>query len=323
MNNSDNLKPDSAASDVQEPVKDNNSTSGKILIAVIVSGVLYVGLSPFIGSLLVKNNEKTQIARAPEPAITQIHPLPSERVEIAQKAAQKSAKDAAILDRFKKNTAVLSQSTSAGSATSSAAKAEIDVSLKKITAMAIANDDVAGMAEVDRMLAANNALPSPDPQYTVSAAMLGTQMASHSGNLEKSKAYSDIALAASRKADDYKIAEIEAKYYALRGSKVDFERLNAVITQFEADYDARRVDNLKRLASELTAATVSLPAGSFFRLKATLLAAFADLASSGNGEAGIKAFERVKKNSEDAGDTAMARVCENEISIIKKTIAAK
>lgn len=323
MTESDKLPPADTNAENSESVEKAN-TSGKVLIAVIVAGVLYVGASPFIGAMLAKNNEKTQIARAPEPAIAQIHALPEERTLQADKATQSKA----IVDRFRSNISAALPSSSSSSSSSenavaanSATKAEFDVSLKKITELNNAKNYTEGLAEADRLLARLSATPDANPQFMVAAAGLATQMADSAGQPDKTRAYSDIALKASRKANDFMIEKIEPAYYRARGSKVDFDRVSAVISEFQTEYDARRTTNLKRLAAEATAATVSLPAGSFFRLKATALEAFADLALTGNGKVAMTAFERIRKASDDAGDKGMVSVCDDVINAIKKDSA--
>jgi hypothetical protein len=186
--------------------------------------------------------------------------------------------------------------------------------MKLVTGLSISGNNAQGLEEADKFLAYIDKNPGLDSQYKVATAALAMQMADIMHQRERAKNYSNTALTASRASEDYLIEKIEPVYYGLRGSKVDFAKIQQLTKQYESDVaNARSADALAQ-AKRIAAATAGLPPQSFFRIKARIFLAHSQFVNDLNESVARRELTDIKKTAEAAGDQQMAKACQNIIN---------
>ncbi len=329
----------------QTSLGQNNSgqnNSGKWIMAVIIGGAVWVGVSPFVGAMLVKDKHLELSGKPPEPLDIQKSagsldapsssasaPLPSSSLSglglsgsgIAGSAeASKvpgSADANAVRERFRKAIIALKPAAShPASASSSSASSSISLEdrMNAITKLCVTGKNAEGLAEADKFLAYIDKTPGIDSQYKVATAALAMQMADSSHLRDRAKEYSQTALTASRASEDFLIEKIEPVYYGLRGSKVDFAALQQLNKQYESDVAAARSAEALGCAKQIVAATASLPPHSFFRIRGRIFLAHSQYVSDLNESTARRELTDIKKTAEEAGDQQLAKACSNIIN---------
>lgn len=352
----------SAEENAGDNISGNNSTSasansasnnsGKWIVAVIIGGALWVGVSPFIGAMLVKDKHLELSGKAPEPLnidrsgispgyINQAregkqYKLPAD-LQDNYAAAPKPATAApvtanteaaklpfntnpdAVRDRFHSSIVAMKSGSTITPASSSVSKsatssADTEARMNAVTNLCVAGKNAEGLEEADRFLAYIDKTVGIDSQYKVATAALAMQMAANSHQLARAKSYSHTAIVASRASQDYLIEKIEPVYYELRGSTVNFANLQQLIKQYESDLDAHHMEKIPAQAKAIAAATASLPPESFFRLKARIIQAYSQYSVDHDATSALRVFADIKKTAEAAGDQEMAKRCATIIS---------
>lgn len=344
----------SASNGASANITTNNASnnSGKWIVAVIIGGALWVGVSPFIGAMLVKDKHLELSGKAPEPLnidrsgispgyINQAregkpYKLPADlqdnyaavpkpataNTEAANTEAAKlpfNTNPDAVRDRFHSSIVAMKSGSTITPASSSVSKsaptsADTEARMNAVTQLCVAGKNAEGLEEADRFLAYIDKTVGIDSQYKVATAALAMQMAANSHQLARAKSYSHTAIVASRASQDYLIEKIEPVYYELRGSTVNFANLQQMIKQYESDLDAHHMEKIPAQAKAIAAATASLPSESFFRLKARIIQAYSQYSADHDATSALRVFADIKKSAEAAGDQEMAKRCATIIS---------
>ncbi len=339
----------SASTGASANITTNNASnnSGKWIVAVIIGGALWVGVSPFIGAMLVKDKHLELSGKAPEPLnidrsgispgyLNQAregkpYKLPADLQDnyaAAPKPATANTEAAklpfntnpdAVRDRFHSSIVAMKSGSTITPASSSASKsaptsADTEARMNAVTQLCVAGKNAEGLEEADRFLAYIDKTVGIDSQYKVATAALAMQMAANSHQLARAKSYSQTAIIASRASQDYLIEKIEPVYYELRGSTVNFANLQQMIKQYESDLDAHHMEKIPAQAKAIAAATASLPSESFFRLKARIIQAYSQYSADHDATSALRVFADIKKSAEAAGDQEMAKRCATIIS---------
>ncbi len=309
------------------------NNSGKWIMAVIIGGAVWVGVSPFVGAMLVKDKHLELSGKPPEPlniekaSSSASAPLPSSSLSglglsgsgIAGSAeAPKgpgSADANAVRERFRNAIIAMKPAASHPAASSSSSSSlSLEDRMNAITKLCVAGKNSEGLVEADKFLADIDKTPGIDSQYKVATAALAMQMADNSHLRDRAKEYSQMALTASRASEDFLIEKIEPVYYGLRGSKVDFVALQQLNKQYESDVAAARSAEALGCAKQIVAATASLPPQSFFRIRGRIFLAHSQYVSDQNESTARRELSDIKKTAEEAGDQQLAKACSNIIN---------
>ncbi|MBP6747224.1 hypothetical protein KA344_18480 [bacterium] len=226
----------------------------------------------------------------------------------------------AIRERFRSSIIAMKPTAShpaaplSSSSSSSSSSLGLEERMNAVTKLCVAGKNAEGLDEADKFLAYIDKTPGIDPQYKVSTAALAMQMADNLHQVDRAKGYSQTAWATSRTSEDYLIEKIEPVYYGLRGSKVNFAKIQQLTKQYESDVaNARSADALAQ-AKQLVAATASLPPQSFFRIKARIFLAHSQFIDDLNESAARRELADIKQTAESVGDQQMAKACQNIIN---------
>lgn len=222
----------------------------------------------------------------------------------------------AVRERFRSSIIAMKPTASHPAAPSSSSSSSLGLEerMNAVTKLCVAGKNAEGLDEADKFLAYIDKTPGIDPQYKVSTAALAMQMADNLHQVDRAKGYSQTAWATSRTSEDYLIEKIEPVYYGLRGSKVNFAKIQQLTKQYESDVaNARSADALAQ-AKQLVAATASLPPQSFFRIKARIFLAHSQFIDDLNESAARRELADIKQTAESVGDQQMAKACQNIIN---------
>ncbi len=225
----------------------------------------------------------------------------------------------AVRERFRRSIIAMKPTAShpaapSSSSSSSSSSLGLEERMNAVTKLCVAGKNAEGLDEADKFLAYIDKTPGIDPQYKVSTAALAMQMADNLHQVDRAKGYSQTAWATSRTSEDYLIEKIEPVYYGLRGSKVNFAKIQQFTKQYESDVaNARSADALAQ-AKQLVAATASLPPQSFFRIKARIFLAHSQFIDDLNESAARRELADIKQTAESVGDQQMAKACQNIIN---------
>lgn len=224
----------------------------------------------------------------------------------------------AVRERFRSSIIAMKPTASHPAAPSSSSSSSSSLGLEErmnaVTKLCVAGKNAEGLDEADKFLAYIDKTPGIDPQYKVSTAALAMQMADNLHQVDRAKGYSQTAWATSRTSEDYLIEKIEPVYYGLRGSKVNFAKIQQLTKQYESDVANARSANALAQAKQIVAATASLPPESFFRIKARIFLAHSQFIDDLNESAARRELTDIKTTAESAGDKEMAKVCQNIIN---------
>jgi len=323
---------------------DKMSSKGKLIVAVIVGGALYVGISPFIGAMLGPDHSRPQ-APPVQQTPTQMPPMPAQLVTPVKEsesttgaassgglqhstileALQSTTRRDSVSQRFADSLSSKSAPTKIvipedllSRKTEVVAASDFEGQLKNITSLCKAHKNEKGLREADKFLAALDQDGHSLPEYKIVTTGLAMQMALDLHQTARAKSYGDIGVVTSRAHDDYFMERIEPLYYQAQGSKVDFERAESLIEQCQAQLASGTKQKLPALGREVMAATSQLPESSFYRLQARVMNAYGEFVGSSDAVAAVANFEAIKQTAERAGDKAIARKCDAVVALIKK-----
>ena len=300
---------------------------GKWILAVIICGAAWVGVSPFIGVMLAKDKHLELSGKPPEPLdIGKI--VTAERSERTTPSFLPSAPTVlgkadgdAIRERFHQSIistkpAGNSNTSSTSSSTSSVSSSSIEDRLKQLTALFRANKDEELLGQVDKFIDDADRTPGNQAECKILADCLAMQSAARLHKPDLAKSYGQKAKAASRASGNYLMRMIDAAYYGMLGSKVDFVAVQKLVEQYEADAAASRKPEALAKGKQLLALTDSLPAESYYRMQARIYRAYSQFNSDGDEAKARRELLAIKKDAVASDDKDWAKVCDNLINTL-------
>jgi hypothetical protein len=290
--------------------------SDKVVLGVIICGVAYVCVSPFLQLIVpapstpVSTDSTT--AQADGKALKTVSGA-GQDLNVADAIIHLNDppgdKDEAMRQRFLEKL---------HSVQSDDGRLEAERLLKELANEVTAGHTDQALKLTDPLLTFLQDHPHLDKRYCVLTNTLGLQMAYKAGLKERASAYGKAAHSLSRQIDDYMIDRIEPTYFRSIGIEADFDGIDQAFKRFDDLFAARNLEGLSAVSSELEDKVVGLPADSFEHLRADMYSAYAAVAGGGSKTLAQKQLEEVAQRADTAGDTSIAAKCKAMAAAIAK-----
>lgn len=284
-------------------------TSDKLVIGVIVCGVAYVCISPFLQMILPASNPLSPAATesAAPPASSSGLDLSDAIMHGKDSAGER---DATMQKRFLATTGL--DKSEGGD------QAKAEALLKELAAQVTSGKKESALKLTDSFLTFLKEHPGLDKRYCVLGNTLGLQTAYEAGLKERAAQYGKAAHNLSRQIDDYMMERIEPTYFKSIGIEADFDGIDSAFAKYDELFAARNLNGLGAVAEDLNNKVVGLPADSFEHLRADMYSAYAGLAGNGDKSKAREKLEQVAQRADTAGDTGIAAKCKAMAAAIAK-----